>query len=260
MLLPAIPATFAFTIYSLTALQREHRRATDHFWGPFAQDACIYLPSSELNGPPDGHLPEPSPFTPYHDAAASWEVQSFVRNAFDATLDISVSDQTKKMQALDRKNIILIGGSNFNHLTDQFMAELWAKRDIQLFHWIKTVSRDALTRALNTRSDDHLLLIDRFADPPTVLDQVCDIPDVTTHRPSHARGMIVWAKDIIPGSTILLLAGVDSAYGTLAAARYFLNAQNLPRPSNIRLLQIIVSAHVRGYDIDEPSLIRTVSV
>ncbi|MGP8246665.1 MAG: hypothetical protein ACLQVN_19360 [Bryobacteraceae bacterium] len=260
MIVPSIPATFAFTIYSLTALQREHRRAIDKFWGPFSQNACIYLPSSDLNSLPESKVPEPSPFTPYHDAAASWEVQSYLRGAFDAVLDIGVSDHTKEIHALGRKTTILIGGSNFNTLTEQFMAELWAKKDMPIFHWIKTVSADASTRSLSTLADDHLLLIDRLADPPIVLDQVCDVSDLAAHRPSHARGMIIWAKDIVPGTTILLLAGVDSAYGTLAAARYFLNPKNLPREPDRRLLQIIVSAPVRGYDIDEPSLMRAISL
>jgi hypothetical protein len=58
------------------------------------------------------------------------------------------------------------------------------------------------------------------------------------------------------GHYILLIAGVDCAQGTLAAARFCLDPKNLTALSDVDLVQIIVTSTARGYDVTDIEMMR----
>src|SRR5438876_988260 len=66
-----ILSSAALTSWSYNPIERENARAIAEFWGPFARNSYIVLPSSDPSGARKDGMVERSPFTPYHDAVAA---------------------------------------------------------------------------------------------------------------------------------------------------------------------------------------------
>jgi hypothetical protein len=245
-----LPVALAFASWTLNNRARTLSESTRRFWGPFADNCTIILPSFEpIRGVGDG-LDDPSPFTPYHDAVASSEIQSFLRHHFGSETQVHSSREFSGLQGLGQKNLIVLGGSNFNNVTDELMSELWKRIPGQVFHWSKTVHADSAASALVSHSQDHFLQIGHSDAGVNIMDEIRDVPCPSPGQCGNARGMVIRIKSFLQdGHYILIVGGADCAQGTLAAARFCLDPEQLSNLPDTGYLQVIVSCTTRGYNI-----------
>jgi hypothetical protein len=189
---PTIPFTLAVASWTLNNRERDVAAALKWFWEPFAEDCCIVLPTHEPIRGPQSTLDDPSPFTPYHDAVASSEVQAFLHRNFRCKTEVYSSKEVKDLKTLAHKNVIIVGGSNFNTIADQLMDELWTRFPGDLFHWAKTVKARPQSAHLISHPEDHLLHID--SEPtPRVLDSVYDVCAAT---PDGPKRLVEWLSEL----------------------------------------------------------------
>ena len=250
----AIVAT-ALASWTIDAKERQEEAALTRFWGAFSEGVCIVLPSFE---PTLAHLDELSPFTLYHDAVASHAIQTFLQSRYGVRATVISSKQIKQPKDVPDQHLILIGGPNFNDVTKMFMKELWEKYDGSFFHWSSAFADDPSFQHLLQRKEDHLLKIESSGNSGVAVSEVMfDVPSPAAGHPAEARGMCVRAEGLLgEDRVVLLFAGVDTAFGTLAAARYLLDASNLVNIACSTVTQIVASAKVNGYNIGHSTALR----
>ena len=246
--------------WQLDARERERNEAVRQFWKPFCTDTYIVVPSTEPQGLRDG-VEERSGFTPYHDAVASSEILSFLNRHLSTTPQVIASKEVRDIQELCRHNLLLVGGPNFNDATRHFMAVLWSRYQGALFQWSSGLSGDPALRTLTDLPEDHLTRLDMSGTQPLELEVFRDIRAPGLRTPVNARGMAIWIHGLLQdGKSVLLVAGLDSAFGTLAAARYLLEPDNLIPLKGMPLVQLVVSSRVRDWAIGHVELLRTLTL
>jgi hypothetical protein len=238
--------------WSLETDERRKEATLRAFWRPLAEDIYVILPSLELD-----EVASESLLTVYHDAVASYAVQHLLHSKWRSTSTVISSNQVSELADIASHNILLIGGPNYNVATSLFMDELWQAYGEAFFQWSSSLAARPATAALVRPGEDHLLKVEKVDGSSYVVsDEIHDVRDKESRTTSDAKGMCVRADGVMRDDrSILLIAGVDAAFGTLAAARYLLDPLNLPL-SQSRILQVIVGARVYGYDIGRPVGIR----
>ncbi len=251
IVLPSIAsflASLALASWSIGSREREEIRAIKRFWSPFANRCCLVLPSSEPAGTRDGGVIERSPFAPYHDIVAATEVHAFLARHFGAPPDIISSLEIPSLQEFGNRNLILIGGPNFNTATRDFMHKVRQVLGSNCFQWSSEFKSDQTLGKILVRSEDHLVRIDE--DTQTLIEEVFDVRQKNAAAPTIARGLCFRGEDLLKeGWCVLVLAGVDSAHGTLASARFIQNPKNLVQVDPKGVLQLVVHTRPNGYEI-----------
>ena len=250
----------AFTSWSASGLERRRREAIDAFWSPFSAAVTIVLPHLDPTRT-SYDATERSAFTPYHDAIACYEVQRFLLDTYGTKATVISCKQAGDLQALlESGNVIAIGGPNLNDTTRMIMDELWSRIGCEIFQWSVTIAGEQIYSHLVKRDGDHFLKIDNaIPSSPCVSDEVFDVLEPSSSALLQARGMALRTHGILrEDSTVIVLAGVDTAFGTLAAARYSINPDSLMNIVIGRIRQVMVSAYVHGYNIGSPVPLRVV--
>jgi hypothetical protein len=243
---------FALTSWQLNAVERTRAEALSCFWEPFSSDAIICL-STRL---PAHDGDELSPFTPLHDAVAGQRVQGYLRDTFGKEVPIVSATDFDSLEKVAAKHVILVGGPNHNHLTEEVMDRLWDKCGDRYFHWASTLRSTDATRPLVDHDHDHLLRLQMVGDELQVDDSVQDIHDGNEDL-VEARGMCLRIEDLHRrGSHILVLAGVANAYGTLAALEHALAPDNII-PVAGEDVQLVIGARLNGSVLEEGRCLRT---
>jgi|ERR1017187_2554574 hypothetical protein len=251
-----IVVALATTSFGLDAKERKKEAALTRFWRAFGDRVCIVLPAFEPKSNKD--FDELSTFTLYHDAVASHEIQVFLQSRYRVRAQVISSKQVAQPRDLPNHNLILIGGPNFNDVTRIFMDELWKKYQGEFFHWSSMFKADQSLKDLVKREGDHLLKAENPDGSGMVVgEEIFDVACKDGKNPAKARGMCVRAEGIFGDDrTVVLFAGVDTAFGTLAAARYCLNGPNLVRIALGKVTQAIVDANVNGYNVGTGTALR----
>jgi len=237
--------------WQINASFRRRARAFRLFWEAFAADAAIVL-ATQIPGD------EISPLTPLHDALACALVQGYLRLEFGAELPIVAASDIESLETAPARNLILIGGPKFNRLTMELMERVWTQNAEGYFQWSSMIGALADADSLVHPDDGHRLLRIRFTDDgPQVIEAIDGIRD-GSGGPLEARGMCLRLRGAPePGRQILALAGVDSAFGTLASADYVTNPDNLVQLSEGNR-QAIIGARMNGSNVATPELLRLV--
>lgn len=246
----------ALASWSLDPEERRKEAALRMFWRPLAEDVCVVLPSIE----PDGAAAGESLFTVYHDAVASYRVQDFIYAKWGSSSNVTSSNEVGLLADVANRNLLLVGGPNFNRATALFMDELWQQYGDAFFQWSSSLAGKPETAALVGDDEDHLLKVENSSSEYSVSDLIRDVKPRTPHATFEARGMCVRAHGVLRDDrTVVLVAGIDTAFGTLAAAQYALDPINLLEFSEkSRVIQLIVGARVYGSEIGRPVEIRTI--
>lgn len=245
----------ALTSWQINASERTQLSAMRSYWKTFSTDSVIVL---SVRSPEEmGDDNEFSPFTPYHDALGGQQVQRFLLEKFGRQIPIKSAADFAGLHEVDQKNLILIGGPNHNHLTDQVMGLVWAEQGGRYFNWSSTFSKDAVTESLVKNPEDHLLKVDSSRSALVADDSIDDVHDVDGDL-IKVRGMAFRVKGLYrAGQVILVLAGVDTSFGTLAATEYTLAPGNLVDLTGGDS-QVIVGANPYGQILDTPTSLRVI--
>ena len=239
--------------WQLNAVDRARATAMREYWDPFISDTIIVLPS--LPGDRTGLPGELSTFTPYHDAVAGYKVEAYLRSRGGRPDLISAAD-VGSVQDIRQRNVIAIGGPNLSHVTTELMSLVWQQHARAFFHFSTTLAADPKAAHLVTDDGDHLIQPDFGHDHTFVLrDVVRDLTDGTGLI--EPRGMCLRLKGLLGRNRfVLVIAGVDTAYGTLAAADYVLTPEHLRGATSIDSLQLIVGARYVASTVDAPECVR----
>ncbi len=242
--------------YALNGQERRRRQALHRFWGGFQDDVVIVIPTSN-------DIVDPSPFTPLQDAIAVSELRDFLLINLNARSTVTAADKDANLDTLKSHNLIIIGGPKFNRVADQFMARLLKDHRMPFYHWTWHLLHETCgERAIADRvkSEGHFMLsVGSREGVPIIHDEIHDVSQSPDATPIEARGFALWTQGYLhPGRNILLLAGLRSAFGTLAAVRHAMDATALMDLHFEKKLQLIVSAPVLGYDIGSIEELRRV--
>ncbi len=243
----------ALASWQINAHDRALHAATHSYWKAFSEESVILLSTR----PPDAEFEagSRSPLTPFHDAQAGLKVQAHLEAKYETKVPIVSVGDLSDLADIQAKNVILIGGPNLNHLTDALMERAWVQHGDRYFHWSSTLATLSSTQATVIHSQDHFLRVQTTPNNVLTADEVLDLHDPEGNL-IEARGMCLRLEGLLgPGSRVLLLAGTASAYGTLAAADYALDPDNLLHLSGPDS-QLIVSAALNGYGLHEPYALR----
>jgi hypothetical protein len=202
---------------------------------------------------------ESSPFTPYHDAVAASEIQGFLNKIFGISIKVISSKEIINLEAIASCNLILVGGPNFNAVTALFMHRVREKYHQRAFQWSSEFQKNPAIQAILLRKEDHLI---RVREDPAVLEEDCfDVRSPSESVPIIARGLCCRAEDILrPGRCVLVVGGVDTAFGTLAGARLLMDPKFLKKVEIESVVQIVVSACVHGYELGQITLDKNLSI
>jgi hypothetical protein len=250
-------AVFALATASwqINARDRYRAAAMRRYWKPFSSDAIICLSTREPNPELEGN--QLSSLTPYHDALAAHKIQTYLLQAYGREVPVVSATDLKSLESAPATHIVLIGGPNLNHLTDEFMDLAWTSYKGRYFHWSSTILKVTVARALVAHERDHLLKLYSSGESFRIDDTVHDVHDEDGQL-VNARGMCLRLEGPIGmGRQVLVLAGVDNALGTLAAAEHVLD------PDNVLALakgdtQAVVGAQLNGRGLDSSISLRSI--
>jgi|GEM_PF-2651030 len=247
----------AIASWQTNAVGRARSAALARFWRPLSTNTVIVLPTRKPDDAVDGD--EWSWFTPYQDAVAGHEVQAFIEREYGTAVRVVASEDVDGLASLAGSNVISIGGPNLNCVTAELMQRTWERFGGRYLHWSSTLVANAATRVAVVDAEDHLLAVGVGDDGSvTVADRIVDVHD--DEGVVAARGLCLRLRGLLArGRTVLVLGGVDTAYGTLAAAQYVLDAENLLPLAASDGLQIVVEARPNRAGVEPPQSLRVLT-
>lgn len=255
-LLGAAILALAIASWQINERERKRRSAMQGYWQPFSSNMLIVLPIRAAEQEADEN--ELSPFTPFHDARAGHKIQHYLQRTYRREVPIVSAAELTDLDALGTRNVVLVGGPNLNHITDKLMKRVWDQHKGRFFHWSSTLEADPEVQSIVTTRDDHLLQIHFEDGHPEVGDRIEDMHNGPDGRLLEARGMCLRLDGpLARGRHVLVVAGVDTAYGTLAAAEFALDPDNVV-PLSSGDSQVIVSARPNRNGVDAPRSVRSI--